>query len=187
MGAAKQRKERLKVILLQEADRWSAPPSSVETELVAELEKLDVVRVYRAPKAQLEWARMPPRYCHDNARWYEENDPECLSKAVIGWRLNQGGVYTLHSVVEREGELTCITPSAIDGEPDNFDFVRDSDIEVHRGDDDIYKFIRKGIELGYGVRKDPQKVIEAMTQIRQDLAAGVDPDKIMRELELQFS
>ena len=160
-------------------------PSADESALIAELETLDVVRVYRQPRARLEKARMQPRLSHDNARWFEKNDPDKSARAVIGWRISPGGLYILHSVVETGGVLTCVTPSGIGGDPDWFDFVPDAEIEVSLTGDK-YRFIRKGVELGYGARKDAPKVILAMAAIRRDLDAGVSPEAILRDIALQF-
>ncbi len=185
MGEAKKRKDTLKTRLLQEAERLSMAPSADESALVAELGALEVVRVYRQPRARLEKARMRPRMSHDNARWFEQNDPDKAARAVTGWRLSPGGLYILHSVVETGGVLTCVTPSGLEGDADWFDFVRDGDIEIVPAGD-RYRFVRKGVELGYGARKDPQNVIAAMAGVRRDLDAGKDPQAILRDIALQF-
>ena len=185
MGEARKRQDALKTRLLQEAERLSMTPSADESALVAELDALDVVRVYRQPRARLERARMQPRLSHDNARWFEQNDPDRAARAVTGWRLSPGGLYILHSVVETGDVLTCVTPSGIEGDAEWFDFVRDSDIEVLPAGD-RYRFVRKGVELGYGARKDPQKVIAAMAGVKRDLAAGKRPEAILRDIALQF-
>ncbi len=185
MGEARKKRDTLKVRLLQEAERLSMAPTEVESALVAELDALDLVRVYRQPKARLEKARMRPRLSHDNARWFEKNDPDKAAHAVTGWRLSPGGLYILHSVVETGGVMTCVTPSGIEGDPDWFDFIPDPDIEVSLSGE-RYSFVRKGVELGYGARQDPQKVIAAMAAVRRDLDAGKDPQAILRGLALQF-
>ena len=185
MGEARKRRDHLKTRLLEEAERLSMAPSADESALVAELDGLDIIRVYRQPRARLEKARMRPRMSHDNARWFEQNDPDKKARAVIGWRLSPGGLYILHSVVETGGVLTCVTPSGIQGDPDWFDFLPDPDIELSlKGD--RYTFVRKGTELGYGARQDPQKVIAAMAEVKRDLEAGKAPDTILREIALQF-
>jgi hypothetical protein len=185
MGEAKKRRNALTARLLQEAERLSMPPSVDESALVAELDTLDVVRVFRQPRARLERARMRTRMSHDNARWFEKNDPDNKARAVIGWRLSPGGLYILHSIVETGDVLTCVTPSGIDGDAEWFDFVRDPDIEV-LPTGDRYRFVRKGVELGYGARRDPQKVIAAMAGVKRDLEAGMNPEAILRGLALQF-
>ncbi len=185
MGEARKRRDVLKTRLLQEAERLSMAPSADESALVADLAELEIFRVYRQPKARLERARMQPRLSHDNARWFEKNDPDKAAQAVVGWRLSPGGLYILHSVVETGGVLTCVTPSGIDGDPDWFDFIRDPDIEVSLIGDK-YRFIRKGVELGYGARQDPEKVILAMAGVRRDLDAGLNPKAILRAIALQF-
>jgi len=185
MGEAKKRRDTLKTRLLQEAERLSMAPSADESALVAELGTLEVVRVYRQPKARLEKARMRPRLSHDNARWFEKNDPDKAACAVTGWRVTPGGLYVLHSVVETGDVLTCVTPSGIEGDADWFDFIRDPEIDVSLTGDK-YRFVRKGVELGYGARKDPQKVIVAMAGVRRDLDAGKTPEAILRDIALQF-
>jgi hypothetical protein len=186
MGEAKKKRDTLKTRLLQETERLSMEPSADESALVAELDGLDVIRVYRQPKARLERARMRPRLSHDNARWFEKNDPDAAAKAVVGWRLSPGGLYILHSVVETGGVLTCVTPSGIEGDSDWFDFIPDPEIEVTLSGDK-YRFIRKGVELGYGARQDPQKVISAMAAFRADLDKDANPVAILREIALQFA
>ena len=185
MGEARKRREALKTRLLQEAERLSMAPSADESALIAELGALEVVRVYRQPRARLEKARMRPRLSHDNARWFETNDPDRSAKAVTGWRLTPGGLYILHSVVETGDVLTCVTPSGLEGDTDWFDFIRDPDIDVSLTGD-RYRFVRKGVELGYGVRQDPEKVILAMAAVRRDLDAGIGPEAILRGIALQF-
>lgn len=186
MGEARKRRDSLKTRLLQETERLSMPPSADESALVAELDAMDVFRVYRQPKARLERARMRPRLSHDNARWFEANDPDRAAKAVIGWRLSPGGLYILHSVVETGGVLTCVTPSGISGDSDWFDFIRDPDIEIVPAGDK-YRFIRKGLELGYGARRDPQQVISAMATVKKDLDNGANPEAVLRRVALQFA
>lgn len=185
MGEARKRRDHLKTRLIEEADRLAMAPSAEESALVAELDGLDLIRVYRQPRARLEKARMRPRMSHDNARWFEKNDPEKKAKAITGWRLTPGGLYILHSVVETGGVLTCVTPSGIEGDADWFDFIPDPDIEVSLAGE-RYRFVRKGVELGYGARQDPQKVIEAMAGFKRELEAGATPQAILREIALQF-
>ena len=185
MGEARKRQATLKTRLLQEADRLAMAPTADESALVAELDALDIIRVYRQPRARLEKARMRPRMSHDNARWFERNDPDRKARAVTGWRLAPGGLYILHSVVETEGVLTCVTPSGLDGDADWFDFIPDPQIEVSQVGD-RYRFTRKGVDLGYGARQDPAKVITAMAGFRRELEAGANPQAILREIALQF-
>ena len=185
MGEAKKRRDALKVRLLQEADRLSMPPSADESALVAELDQLEVIRVHRQPKARLDKARMRPRMSHDNARWFEQNDPDKAARAVTGWRLTPGGLYILHSVVETGGVLTCVTPSGIAGDAGWFDFLPDPDIAIVPAGE-RYRFVRKGVELGYGARQDPQRVIAAMARVKQDLEAGGNPEAILREVARHF-
>ncbi len=185
MGEARKKRDTLRTRLLQEAERLSMTPSADESALVAELDALAVVRVHRQPRARLDKARMRPRMSHDNARWFENNDPDKAARAVTGWRLSPGGLYILHSVVETGGVLTCVTPSGIEGDADWFDFIPDRDIEVVPAGE-RYRFVRKGVELGYGARKDPEKVIAAMAAVKRDLDAGRPPEAILREIALQF-
>jgi len=185
MGEARKRRDTLRTRLLAEVDRLSMPPSAEEQALVAELDALDIIRVYRQPKARLDKARMRPRMSHDNARWFEKNDPDKAARAITGWRLSPGGLYILHSAVETGGVLTCVTPSGIEGDTDWFDFLPDPDIEVSLVGD-RYRFVRKGVEMGYGARQDPGKVIAAMAKVRRDLEAGANPQATLRDIALQF-
>ena len=186
MGEARKRRDTLKTRLLEEIDRLSMKPSADESALVAELDAHDLIRVYRQPRARLEKARMRPRMSHDNARWFEQNDPDRKAKAVTGWRLSPGGLYILHSVVETGGVLTCVTPTGLDGDSDWFDFILDPDIEVSLAGN-RYRFVRNGIELGYGARQNPENVIAAMAGFKRELEAGANPQAILREIALQFS
>jgi hypothetical protein len=113
MGQAKNRREALLREALEMSKKWDFPPSAWEADVCAELRaQEEAVRVVRRESAaQLAWARMPPNKCHSNARWYANNDPSKIARAVVGWWV-QWPNFVLHSVVEINDELVCITPSA---------------------------------------------------------------------------
>src|ERR1700682_734226 len=111
MGQAKVRREALRQELLKNSKEWDFATSLWEAALCAELREGAVVVVPRAPPEQLAWSRMPAQECHAIARWYAKNDPSGKARMITGWWV-QWPNFVLHSVVEVEGRLICITPSA---------------------------------------------------------------------------
>ena len=111
MGQARVRREALRKKMLDKSKDWDFPASPWEASVCASLKEADIVLVRGASPDQLAWARMPPNECHANARWYAKNDPTGRSRAVAGWWV-QWPNFVLHFVVEIEGMLICITPSA---------------------------------------------------------------------------
>lgn len=173
MGQAKQRKEELKQRLLMNADWWTFPASEWEAALAEEILKLPAYAVPRADGADLSAMKMAPNQCHANSLWYARNDPDGQSRAVSGW-LVQGFDFTLHSVVESEDQLFCVTP----GEPGETEicFVPDPKIEwVERGGHSAA--IRNGEEIGIGVRRFPAYTVALHQMIRYRLFIGMDPDQ----------
>jgi hypothetical protein len=111
MGEAKRKREALRQMMLERMSEWDFLASDWEASLCAELETLPVLTVPRAPADQLAWTKMKANECHTNTFWYVDNDPNKLSRAVTGWWV-QEPCYVLHSVIEQDGQLICITPSA---------------------------------------------------------------------------
>jgi len=185
VGEAAKRREKLRQQLLAETERWSAPPSAEEMAVIASIKALPVVQVERQPKHVLDYMRMKPKECHQNCISYVRLDPDKKSKMVIGWRF-EDGMYLLHSVIERDGHLSCITPVDFDNEVE-FDFIPDAAIEMTDGGDGHYHFVRDGIVLHYGLRENPHAIIAAMSKIKADLLSGKDPYAVMRDGELYFS
>jgi hypothetical protein len=189
MGQAKVRRKALLQKCLKMSEEWDFPPSPWEAAVCADLREEDVVVVARAPIDQLAWARMPANECHANVRWYAKNDPSGNSRAVVGWWV-QWPNFVLHSVVEIEGQLICITPSPY-GETE-IPFIPDPKIEwIENGD--IYSAIRDGRPIGIGVRVFPKFTMAQNAIVRERLLGGCDPlkagdfsDEEMEELKRQY-
>jgi hypothetical protein len=151
MGQAKIKLEALRKEMLATGLKWDFPPSQWEASLCAELKESTIFNVQRASSEQLAWGRMLANKCHDNVRWYAENDPEKKSRIVTGWWV-QWPNYVLHSVVERDGQMICITPTPF--EQTEFPFIPDPKI-VWTRDEDVYSFTRDGCVLGPGSENIP--------------------------------
>lgn len=173
MGEAKVRREALRLKLLERSEEWEFPPSAWEAEVCAELKEDDVVVVPRVASPDLAWMRMPTNQCHANVRWYAENDPEKLSRAVAGWWV-QWPNFVLHSVVERAGKMFCVTPTPF--EVAEFPFIPDPKISWIE-DEKVYSAFRSGREIGPGVRVFPAFTMAQSAIIRERLLAGCDPRK----------
>jgi hypothetical protein len=145
--------------------------------------------VHRASPGQLAWARMPANECHTNARWYAKNDPTGSARAVSGWWV-QWPNFVLHSVVEIEGALICITPSAFN--ETEFPFILDPKISwVENGEH--YSAVRDDKIVGVGVRVFPAFTMAQNAIVRERLLAGAHPlnagdftDEEMEELKRKF-
>lgn len=174
MGEAKQKIEHLKALVLNQIERWNFPQSAAEADAVREIERLPIIKVWRYPKAQLAYMRMQPNQCHANARFMQDNDPEGKCKQLTGYLLQQGN-YVLHSVVERDGDVFCVTPILID-DPDEFQFIPDPDIEW-RDEEDTRVAYRKGVEVQPGFRSDPGETIRISAIIKERIEAGMHPMK----------
>jgi hypothetical protein len=189
MREKKQDRAALRRTILQKSIEWNFPPSDWEAKLCAEIEKRPIVWVPRAPPEQLAWARMKVNACHTNVRWYAENDPEKKSRVVTGWWV-QDPNYVLHSVVERDGQLICITPSH-SGET-KIPFIPDSEIEwTVRAK--VYCAFRNGREIGPGIRKFPALTMALISIICKRLRSGGNPykasefgDEEFEELKRQY-
>lgn len=154
------------------ARRWIFPASEWEAQVVHDIQKLSEYRIVRASPDQLAWARMPAQHCHANARWYQNNDPEKLTKHVTGW-WRQDDVYILHSVIERDGTMICITPSPLDADS-KLAFIPDSALSWT--DDGVSRIcMRNGQEVNYGVRANPEAVIRNSKIMITKLNSGGDP------------
>jgi hypothetical protein len=182
MGEAERHREALRREILELGGEWDFPASSWEEALCAELKASDAVIVTRVPSELLAWMRMRANRCHDNVRWYAENDPSGKSRAVVGWWV-QWPIFILHSVVETEGQMFCVTPSSLrDAE---FSFIPDPKINIQKVGD-IYSVVRDGHEIGPGVRLHPDFTMAQNRIIRERLLAGADPDKARNFTEKEF-
>lgn len=179
MGEAKRKLEEVRVTFLQELEKWSFPISDWEIETVREITQLPSVRVTRYPTHVLAYMRMPPRQCHANARFMQDNDPDKRLKQVTGWWI-QEGQYVLHSVVDQHGDYVCVTPAPMESDQP-FDFIPDDKIEW-RDEGEYRTAYRDGVEIGPGVRTNPVKLMEEMKIIKGRLLSGMNPYEAMRLL-----
>ncbi|QUS59029.1 hypothetical protein [Pseudovibrio brasiliensis] len=178
MGEAKQKREKLKIQYLNELDEWSFDPSDWERQMVKEILDLPTVKVTRYPKDVLEWMRMPPRQCHANARFMEENaSPSDRIKQVAGWWILEGNL-VLHSVINQAGQYACVTPLLYD-DNQTFEFIPDPEIKW-RNDGDYRTAFRGGQEIGKGLRINPEASLKRISHIRAKLDAGLDIYEAMR-------
>jgi hypothetical protein len=174
MGQAKVRREALRQKMLSQLEKWVFPPTPWEVAVCADLKEDDVVLVRRLPPEQLAWARMPVNECHANARWYAKNDPAGRARAVTGWWV-QWPNFVLHSVVEMDGALICMTPS-LDHEAE-FPFIPDPKITWVE-DGQYYSAVRNDGVIGIGVRAFPAFTFAQTAIVRERLLAGMDPLKV---------
>jgi hypothetical protein len=171
MGEAKQKLQKLRDGLLWQAEGWCFPATVWESELVEEILNLPSFKIPRLSNKELRSMGMPPGECHSNTRWYERNDPTKETKSVTGWWL-QGVEFILHSVLGRNGQFMCITPTARN--ETEIQFFPDTKIEWIEADNHIAAF-RNGREIGLGVRPFPAFTIAQNEAIRARLLSGMSP------------
>ncbi len=163
--------QKLRDGLLWQAESWCFPPSDWEVSVVNEILEIPVVYVPRLPRDEIDWMGMPPQHCHQNALWYEQNDPTNRTKSVTGWWL-QGMEFILHSVIGCDGQYRCITPTARNDE--EIQFFPDPKVEwVPKNGHLVAK--RNGREIGVGVRRFPKFTIAQNTLMRSRLLSGMNP------------
>ncbi len=160
--------------LLAEAERWIHPGSDEERAMLVQVRALPEVRIIRQPAHVLSYMRMKPRECHVNCATYVRLDPDSRTKHVLGWWHTVWGAYVLHSVVERDGVMTCITPAPQEGE-DGLNFVPDELLSMVEGNDGRYEFRRAGLPVGFGLREEPESFINASEDMKRRLLAGGRP------------
>lgn len=178
MGEKKKKDEALRATMLRTLDLWAFPPSDWETQTLSEIRSLPILKVERASAEQLAWARMKERLCHDNCAWYANADPEKLTTVVHGWIFDSTDNYVLHSVIQRDGRMMCITP--VRGDTSVFiDFIPDPEIIASR-EDTKHRHHRRGMELGVGLRSNPDLTIANIKVMRGRLESGMDPLKAMQ-------
>lgn len=169
--------ERLRQSCLAELDRWMFAPSSWEARTVAAIADLPAFRVPRARSGESAALGMLARRCHANVRRLVEGDPSGTARQVTGWwRL--GGKYVLHSVLETENGMRCVTPAPLH-EDDALDFIPDARIEWREADGVPIAY-RDGHPIGPGVRADPAEEMAGLDRIRRRLLSGMDPYDAIR-------
>ena len=104
MGEAKNNSDILRKTLLKGIEKWTHPPSEIEDRMVADVQKLPVVRVTRQPQHTLDHMRMKPGQCHQNCVAYVDLDPDHKSKHILGW-IYMLDSFVVHSVIETDGGL----------------------------------------------------------------------------------
>ena len=171
MGEARRKMQKLRESLLWQAESWCFSPSDWETSLVDEILDIPIVHVPRMLRNQIDWMGMPSQRCHENAFWYEKNDPTNQTKAVTGWWF-QGMEFILHSVVGCDRQYRCITPT--DGNDDVIHFRPDPKIEWVSKDGHLAA-LRNGQEIGIGVRPFPKFTIAQNTLMLRRLLSGTKP------------
>lgn len=189
MGQAKVRREALRQKMLEDGKKWDFPPSAWEAAICAELRNQIARIVPLAPADQLASMGTRANECHTNARWYAKNDPTGKIRFVTGWWV-QWPNFVLHSVIEQDGQLICITPNSF-GEA-RLPFIADPKISWVE-DGKVYSAIRDGQVIGVGVRAFPAFTIAQTKIVSELLIAGVNPaeacevaDKKMIGLEQKF-
>ncbi|HEX7855024.1 MAG TPA: hypothetical protein VF503_15145 [Sphingobium sp.] len=177
MGEAKIRREEMRARMIVELERLMAPATPEEAALNDEIRALDFYEIHRVPDAQLDYMRMEPQRCHQNAGVYAKLDPSGESRHVSGW-WKRGGIFYFHSVVLARTKLHCVTPHR-DRMP--LTFAPDFEI-VWREEGGFMKSDRRGCEVPYLVRDFPEKVIAEATAARDGLLAGTDPRAVTMAL-----
>lgn len=174
LGEAKRKIEELKSLVIKQFERWDFPSTDAEVEAVREIRQLPVVMVQRYPADKLAWMRMPTNQCHANARFMVDNDPEGKIRQVTGF-WPQAGNFVLHSVIEREGVLNCVTPLPFEA-PAVFPFIPDPEIEwVEEGD--YRTAYRKGLLVEPGLRSDPAENARIAAVVMARINSGIHPLK----------
>lgn len=168
--------EEVRSAFVAEIEKWAFPMSDWEVRVVQEIKQMPVVTVERYPDDALAYMRMPPRQCHKNASFMEENDPECRIKQVTGW-WPQEGQYVLHSVIVRDDQYICVTPAPLHSTR-RFDFIPDAKIKW-RDEGEVRVPYRDGVKIGPGVRDDPEKTIVELGLMREKLLSAKNPYEVM--------
>jgi hypothetical protein len=174
MGEAKRKQEALRQKLLAEIDRWLTPPTEEEAAIVRALDALPRGTIRRASPAELAYMRMKRQECHQNCFSYAQLDPEKKARVVSGWWV-RGDVYTFHSVVERDGGMTCITPYML--EEREVEFISDSEIVWNEDADGRKWASRDGKRVPHAVRRDPERTIAESQWVKARLLSGMSPYK----------
>lgn len=176
MGEAKRNLEEVRAQMMRVAEGWMLEPTDWEARMVEEVRQLPRRKVKRLPPDMLAYMRMQPGDCHANTYFMEREDPENLHKRVIGWMIADGQL-VLHSVVERLGEMVCVTPGPR-GDEDSFLFIPDSAILCEEIEG---RFVhsRGGERIKFGLRVNPATTIAFSNLLLERLRSGMNPYKAM--------
>ena len=177
MGETKRECEAMRAYLLEEIERWSFPLSDWEKAMIALISQLPVVMVMRASDEELKQMRMQPQECHTNAQFMEENSPDRRVRQILGWWIIQDR-YVLHSVIQQDDTMICVTPSPYSTETP-FQFIPDDEIKARREGNQCV-FYRNEQLIGVGLRSDPETLLREGAILRKQLESGINPYEIMR-------
>ncbi|WP_019832579.1 hypothetical protein [Sphingomonas sp. PR090111-T3T-6A] len=173
MGEARDRLERLRETFLASAEQWMFPPSRWEQDAVREILALPVERAIRGVPRGAAVLNAPTRECHTNAAFYAEHDPTGRATMVTGW-WRQPNVLVLHSLVEIDGQLYCVTPFDADPSRD-FPFIRDPKLRWREDEAGERYCERDGHRIGPGLRLDAPQVMADTALIKDRLESGMNP------------
>lgn len=176
MGEAKRKSENARLGLIEELDKWLFPATDWERLAVKEILATPSAHVTRLPADQLARMNMKAQQCHVNASEYARLDPEKKTEHLIGWWV-QPERLVLHSVVRREGTLICLTPTSF-GHGSSLKFIHDGKIEV-REDGNRRPLLRDGVNIGPGLRIEPEALIAKYSSWKARLEAGEDPNAVL--------
>jgi hypothetical protein len=172
MGEARVKLDKLRHTFIEGAERWMFDKSAWEDNAVVEILSLPVEVAHRPDPAMLRKLGLPERDCHSNAERYAAARADPLVMPVLGW-WRQPNVLLLHSVIEMDGRLVCVTPSDVDPSP-TFAFVRDP--KLTWGEGRSGRFCRRdGQRIGAGLRIDPDQVMADTALILARLRSGMNP------------
>ncbi len=172
MGEARFKLDRLRETFADSAARWMFARSPWEDRAVVEILACPAEVAYRTDSATLRRLGLPERDCHSNVERYAAARTDIAAWPVLGW-WRQPNVLVLHSVVEIDGRLICVTPSDVDSSP-SFPFIRDTRL-MWDSDDDGRVCRRDGRRIGPGLRIDPDQVIADTRLILSRLQSGMNP------------
>lgn len=173
MGEAKNRLAEMRTRMMVELERWMAPSWPEEAQLNSEILALAFQSVPRFPDSALDYMRMEPQQCHQNASAYVRLDPTGTSRHIAGWWKRDGICY-FHSVVSGPQGLCCVTPHS-DRSP--LQFAPDPEISwVNVGG--VITARRRGQRVPQLVRARPRAVIAEAAAAHAALISGAHPRTI---------
>lgn len=179
---ARRRHEALAKAIIEQSSRWARPALPREREWYDEVASLPHELVVTQRREVLIRGGMIPNDCHINCASQEQNDPTRAAKHVFGW-WQHGQTYVLHSVIEQNGALYCITPQHYDVPA--FMFVRDPKLRWGRvGGKQV--IVREGAEPPIGLRKDPDRFIRAHSLLMEKIGEGLDPIAAMEAVDAEI-
>lgn len=163
--------EELGKFALWQAEELAFPPTQWERDTLSELVAMPRAVVRRPPEEKLLAAGMLRNNCHANCASQEADYPHLL-RHVSGWIIS-GHILVLHSVIEVQGQLRCVTPQTVCS-PSSFEFIADPKIEWREAiDRDGMDPFRDGTQLPNGLRKYPEHHVRMRDRLRDLMAGGM--------------